>query len=182
MPGLLNSSTGCGTTGSMGRHWELNQRYIKDFTPEEGAGLYHPDHPQPQCADDINEARLAALPGKEYRFGAEVSGDFPEHTFPAPGTCWCLKRAQVMFLRNDASGEKRYFNGKIGKIRHISRQEIRIKCPGDADEILVEPVEWENIKYTVNEETKEIRRKSSAGSNSFPSNRPGPSPSTKARG
>ena len=61
-----------------------------------------------------------------------------------------------MFLRNDASGEKRYFNGKIGKIRVISREDIRIKCPEESGEIVVEPMEWENIKYTVNEENKEI--------------------------
>ena len=61
-----------------------------------------------------------------------------------------------MFLRNDGSGEKRYFNGKIGKITHISKEEIRILCPGEPSEIRVDPVEWENIKYTVNEESREI--------------------------
>jgi len=134
----------------------LNQRYIRNFTPEEGEG-YITLTTHNRGADDINDARLAALPGKAYRFGAEVSGDFPEHALPAPGELLLKKEAQVMFLRNDASGEKRYFNGKIGKIRRISGKEIRIKCPGDDFEIAVEPVEWENIKYTVNEETKEIQ-------------------------
>jgi len=134
----------------------LNQRYIRNFTPEEGEG-YITLTTHNRGADDINDARLAALPGKAYRFGAEVSGDFPEHALPAPGELLLKKEAQVMFLRNDASGEKRYFNGKIGKIRRISGKEIRIKCPGDDSEIAVEPVEWENIKYTVNEETKEIQ-------------------------
>lgn len=136
----------------------LNQRYIKDFTSEEGQG-YITLTTHNRGADDINETRLAALPGEAYRFSAQVSGDFPERTFPAPGELVLKKEAQVMFLRNDASGEKRYFNGKIGKIKRISRQEIRIKCPGEASEIPVEPVEWENIKYTVNEETKEIQEK-----------------------
>jgi len=134
----------------------LNQRYIRNFTPEEGEG-YITLTTHNRGADDINDARLAALPGKAYRFGAEVSGDFPEHALPAPGELLLKKEAQVMFLRNDASGEKRYFNGKIGKIRRISGKEIRIKCPGDDSEIAVEPAEWENIKYTVNEETKEIQ-------------------------
>ncbi|MCF8128650.1 MAG: HRDC domain-containing protein, partial [Deltaproteobacteria bacterium] len=134
----------------------LNQRYIRNFTPEEGQG-YITLTTHNRAADDINEARLSALPGKAYRFGAEVSGDFPEHALPAPEDLLLKKEAQVMFLRNDASGEKRYFNGKIGKIRSISKEEIRIKCPGDDSEISVEPVEWENIKYTVNEETKEIQ-------------------------
>jgi hypothetical protein len=134
---------------------ELNRRYIKDFTPEEGEG-YITLTTHNRNADVINDARLSALPGKEFRFNAEVSGDFPGHTFPAPDMLVLKKGTQVMFLRNDASGEKRYFNGKIGKIRHISREEIRIQCPGEADEISVDPVEWENIKYTLNQETKEI--------------------------
>ncbi len=134
---------------------ELNRRYIKDFTPEEGQG-YITLTTHNRGADVINETRLGALPEKEYRFSAEVSGDFPEHTFPAPDTLALKKGTQVMFLRNDVSGEKRYFNGKIGKIRHISKEEIRIQCPGERDEISVDPVEWENIKYTLNEESKEI--------------------------
>jgi len=134
---------------------ELNQRYIKDYTPGEGEG-YITLTTHNRSADAINETRLAALRDKEYRFDAEISGDFPEHAYPAPGALVIKKGAQVMFLRNDTSGEKRYFNGKIGKIKHISREDIRIKCPDESGEIVVEPVEWENIKYTVNEENKEI--------------------------
>ncbi len=134
---------------------ELNRRYMKDFTPEEGAG-YITLTTHNRNADVINETRLSALGEKEYRFDAEISGDFPEHAHPAPGALVLKKGAQVMFLRNDTSGEKRYFNGKIGKIVRISSEDIRIKCPGEPDLIVVEPVEWENIKYTVNEENKEI--------------------------
>ena len=134
---------------------ELNRRYMKDFTPEEGEG-YITLTTHNRNADVINETRLAALGEKEYRFDAEISGDFPEHAHPAPGALVLKKGAQVMFLRNDTSAEKRFFNGKIGKIVRISREDIRIKCPGETDLIVVEPVEWENIKYTVNEENKEI--------------------------
>lgn len=134
---------------------ELNRRYIKDFTPEEGEG-YITLTTHNRSADAINKNRLAALREKEYRFDAEISGDFPEHAHPAPGALVLKKGAQVMFLRNDASGEKRYFNGKIGKITSISSEDIRIKCPEESGEIVVEPVQWENIKYTVNEESKEI--------------------------
>ena len=135
---------------------ELNRRYMKDYTPEEGEG-YITLTTHNRNADAINGTRLAALAEKEYRFTAEISGDFPEHAHPAPGVLLLKKGAQVMFLRNDASGEKRYFNGKIGKIMRISNDDIRIKCPGEAAEIVVEPVKWENIKYTVNEENKEIQ-------------------------
>ena len=135
---------------------ELNQRYIENFTPEEGKG-YITLTTHNRSADAINKTRLAALAGKEYRFDAEISGDFPENIYPTPGALVFKEGAQVMFLRNDASPEKRYFNGKIGKIKTLSTQEIRIKCSGEPEEIVVEPVEWENIKYTVNEENKEIQ-------------------------
>ena len=62
-----------------------------------------------------------------------------------------------MFLRNDTAPEKRYYNGKIGKITGISSDKVRIKCPDETDTISVEPTEWENIKYTLNEEIGEIQ-------------------------
>jgi hypothetical protein len=132
---------------------ELNRRYSKDYTPEEGEITLTTHN---RNADVINETRLGALETKAHRFNAEISGDFPEHAHPAPGALVLKKDAQVMFLRNDNSGEKRYFNGKIGKIVRISSEDIRIKCPGEPDLIAVEPVAWENIKYTVNEESREI--------------------------
>jgi len=61
-----------------------------------------------------------------------------------------------MFVRNDPSAEKLYYNGKIGKITKISNKKISVTCPGDHQEIVVEPIIWENIKYTLNEENKEI--------------------------
>jgi hypothetical protein len=100
---------------------------------------------------------LSALRGKEYCFDAEVSGDFPEHIFPTPGTLVLKEGAQVMFLRNDNSFEKRYYNGKIGKIKNITGRKICITCPGESEGIVVETVEWENIKYKVDEENKEIQ-------------------------
>ncbi len=61
-----------------------------------------------------------------------------------------------MFVRNDPSVEKLYYNGKIGKITKISSKNISVICSGDKQEIEVEPIIWENIKYAVNEKTKEI--------------------------
>ena len=134
---------------------ELNRRYIENYTPEADQG-YITLTTHNHSADTINKTRLAGIPEKEYRFEAEVSGEFPEAIYPAPGTLALKKGAQVMFLRNDNDPERRYYNGKIGKITALSESQIRIICPGEFAEIAVEPVEWENIKYTVNDETKDI--------------------------
>ena len=146
---------------------ELNQRYFENFTPEKGRG-YITLTTHNRKADTINKARLAALAGKEYCFEAKISGDFPEHMYPAPATLVLKEGAQVMFLRNDASEDKRYYNGKIGKIKTIASGQIRIICPGEPDEIAVEPLEWENINYTVNKETREIQEDIIGKFNQFP--------------
>ncbi len=135
---------------------DLNQRFSKDYSPEKTPG-YITLTTHNRNADALNNQRLSALTGKKYCFEAVVSGDFPEQMFPAPSTLVLKKGAQVMFLRNDGSGEKRYYNGKIGKIESLSSREICITCTGEEGEIVVEPMEWENINYSVNPETKEIQ-------------------------
>jgi len=134
----------------------LNQRYSENFTPEKNQG-YITLTTHNNKADTTNKSRLSALSGKEYCFDAEVSGEFPEHTYPTPGTLVLKAGAQVMFLRNDASIEKRYYNGKIGKIKTISGRKISITCPGESEDIAVEAVEWENIRYKVDQDNKEIQ-------------------------
>ena len=93
---------------------------------------------------------------KEHIFKAEITGDFPEHIYPTLSFLLLKEGAQVMFVRNDPSPEKLYYNGKIGRITRISTENMRVVCPDDRQEIVVEPVIWENIKYTLNEQTKEI--------------------------
>ncbi|MEA2039607.1 MAG: helix-turn-helix domain-containing protein [Thermodesulfobacteriota bacterium] len=134
---------------------DLNQRYIQDFTPGKDQG-YITLSTHNRSAESINQARLGDLSKKEHRFKAEISGDFPEHIYPTLATLLLKEGAQVMFVRNDPSAEKLYYNGKIGKITKISTKNVHVICPDDKQEIVVEPIIWENIKYTLNEENKEI--------------------------
>ncbi|NOX32767.1 MAG: AAA family ATPase, partial [Deltaproteobacteria bacterium] len=135
---------------------ELNLRCLKNFIPGKDQG-YITLTTHNNSAESMNQARLQALPGKGHCFKAEVSGDFPDHIYPTPASLQLKEGAQVMFLRNDSSDEKLYYNGKIGKISKVSDKTIRVICPGDPQEIVVEPVKWENIKYSVNKEDKEIQ-------------------------
>ena len=64
-----------------------------------------------------------------------------------------------MFIKNDSSLEKRYFNGKIGVVTAISNKNVTVKCPNETKEIITESETWENINYTINDETKEIKEK-----------------------
>ena len=135
---------------------DLNQRYIPNFTLDEKQG-YITLTTHNRNADSMNQAKLQALGKKEYHFTAQVTGDFPEHIFPTPAYLQLKEGAQVMFMRNDPSAQKLYYNGKIGRISKISNKSISVICPGDPKTIEVEPITWENIKYTLNDETKEIQ-------------------------
>ena len=134
---------------------ELSTRYIPNFTPGDDQG-YITLTTHNSSAEAINKSRLKSLAGKERRFQAEISGEFPEHIFPTQGALLLKEGAQVMFVRNDPSTDKLYYNGKIGKISSISSKGVRVLCPGDQQEIVVEPVSWQNIQYTLDEKTSEI--------------------------
>jgi hypothetical protein len=134
---------------------ELNARHKAAFSPVEEDGYItlctHNRH-----ADRINDSRLNALPQTIHRFDAEIEGDFPEAIYPTAATLMLKIGAQVMFVRNDTTPEKRYFNGKIGTISRIGDGDICIQCPEDTDEIIVEAATWENIEYTLNRTSLEI--------------------------
>ncbi|VEN75328.1 Helicase domain protein [Candidatus Desulfarcum epimagneticum] len=135
---------------------ELNGRHVEDDDPEKDDGrIILTTHNRK--ADAVNRDRMEALPARERLFDAEVSGSFPESIYPTRGSLTLKKGAQVMFLRNDPSFEKRYFNGKIGRVASISSEHIRVRCPGDSEDIFAEPVEWENISYAFDREKNEIR-------------------------
>lgn len=61
-----------------------------------------------------------------------------------------------MFVKNDSSAEKRYYNGKIGRITAISADNILVRCGDEKDAITVTREEWTNTKYSINAETQEI--------------------------
>ncbi|MFP4257647.1 MAG: helix-turn-helix domain-containing protein [Desulfovermiculus sp.] len=135
---------------------ELNTRYCPDFVPDTEQG-YITLTSHNKKAQNINQHRLEELKGKEYSFAAKVSGDFPEHIYPTSSSLLLKKGAQVMFVRNDPSPARLYYNGKIGRITSISQEEIQVQCPGDPEPVKVEPLTWENIKYSLNPENKEIQ-------------------------
>ncbi len=109
-------------------------------------------------ADDINRERLARIDGIPEILPAEVEGDFPESAFPTPDRLTLKKGAQVMFLRNDASQDKLWYNGKIGRVSGFENGKVLVTDPERISEpVAVEPVAWENISYTVNEEDQTIK-------------------------
>ncbi|MFW6044105.1 MAG: helix-turn-helix domain-containing protein, partial [Marinilabiliaceae bacterium] len=108
-------------------------------------------------AKRINDARLKKLPGSPRHFTARVEGNFPENNYPTDGELVLKEGAQVMFVKNDLSSEKRYFNGKIGQVTGFDEAAIFVKCPGEEEPIRVKPEQWNNARYKIDQQTKDIR-------------------------
>ena len=107
-------------------------------------------------ADTMNAQALQDLEGKLVTFKPDIVDDFPEKIFPIEQNLQLKVGAQIMFVKNDLSLEKRYFNGKMGFIKSLSKDEILVHFPDENLTIEVEKYEWQNIRYKVNEMTKEI--------------------------
>ena len=135
---------------------DLNKRYIPGFTGKEGDGYITLTTHNYQ-SHELNESKLAKLPERIKKFTAAVEGEFPEYSYPTDFELNLKVGAQVMFVKNDISREKLFYNGKIGKVISIEEDLIYVRCPGDEEDIAVEKVEWQNTKYTIDDQTKEIR-------------------------
>jgi uncharacterized protein YpbB len=107
-------------------------------------------------ADTINAKALEELNGKLVQYRPEIIGDFPEKIFPVEENLQLKVGAQIMFVKNDLSLEKRFFNGKMGIIKSLSEEEILVHFPEENKNIMVDKYEWQNIRYSVNPNTKEI--------------------------
>ena len=107
-------------------------------------------------ADTMNAQALEDLEGKLVVYHPDIVGDFPEKIFPVEQQLQLKVGAQVMFVKNDLSADKNYFNGKMGIIKSLSSEEILVHFPEENKTIEVDKYEWKNIRYKVDEITKEI--------------------------
>lgn len=131
----------------------LNSRYIETFDPSDDEGyirLTTHNHK----ADAVNNGKLAKLKGKEYKYECEVTGQFPESSYPADKELKLKVGAQVMFLKNDTQHEKRYYNGKIGRVKKLDKFYVTVDCDGEDIEVSAE--KWSNTKYELDKATNEI--------------------------
>jgi GTPase SAR1 family protein len=135
---------------------ELNKRYIPDFDPDSNGGYITLTTHNSQ-AQILNDSKLEKLPGRPHSFKATIKDEFPEFSYPTASELILKEGAQVMFVKNDLSRDKLFFNGKIGKVETFEDDIVVVRCPDDNFPIRVEMVEWQNMKYTLDEESKEIQ-------------------------
>ena len=137
---------------------QLNHRYQSDISSKdfEGAIILTTHNAK---AQSINHKKNSQLKTRSYKFKANVTGEFQEYAYPTDFDLELKEGAQVMFVKNDISQEKRFYNGKIGIVQKIDSVNhiIHVFCAEDDEIIPVERMSWENNKYEIDEETKEIR-------------------------
>ena len=133
----------------------LNQRYLPDFQPDDKDGYITLTTHNFQ-ADEINELKLKALPGESVIFKAKVKGTFPENTYPTKESLELKVGAQVMFVKNDPNPEKAFFNGKIGRVVGIDKNEETVEVQCGDERLTVSKLEWQNMEYVINDESKDI--------------------------
>jgi hypothetical protein len=115
-------------------------------------------------ANELNSKLLSEINSPSKKFEAQIKGEFSEFSYPASAILELKKGAQVMFVKNDASGMHLYFNGKIGIVTGFMKNPdgdelIGVLCDGNEKSIYVNKNEWQNIKYVLNTATNEIEEK-----------------------
>jgi uncharacterized protein YpbB len=135
---------------------KLLEKYVNptfDSTKEEG---YITLTTHNSKADQMNATALNSLNEKSVTYTAEIKGDFPPHLFPLEKETELKVGAQIMFIKNDISFEKNFYNGKMGVIKSLTKDEIEVFFKEEKRTITVEKYEWNNIKYSLNEQKGEI--------------------------
>ncbi len=133
----------------------LNQRYIPNFNPPKEEG-YITLSTHNHSANRINTHQLNNLPSDKITYTATIKGDYPSHSYPTDETLELKVGAQVIFIKNDPSPEKLYYNGLIGEVTSATDTQVTVTPKEGGAEIKVSAVAWENIEYTLNTSTGEI--------------------------
>lgn len=133
----------------------LNRRYLPGFEPQKEEGYIRLVTHNYQ-AQLVNDLEMKLLPGRSYAFRATIDGKFPEYSYPTEEVLELKRGAQIMFVKNDTSGEHRYFNGMIGEVTNVTPISIEVRGKGGEFPFVLLEEEWTNAKYVLDEETKEI--------------------------
>lgn len=141
---------------------DLNRRCIPQFqSPDDEDWIRLTTHNK--MAQDYNNAQLEKLTTEVMTFDALTDGTFPETSYPCDYTLTLKEGAQVMFLKNDTSGQKAYYNGKIGVVKGKEWDDekgvmvIVVYCKENDTTVMVPQHTWENTRYVLDEDSKEIK-------------------------
>ncbi len=133
----------------------LNSKYNPTFSGDGSDYIILATHNK--IVNETNLTKLNQLETELFTFEANVTGAFPDKHKPTDHYLKLKVGAQIMFIKNDTGKYKRYFNGKIGKIKELE-ENITVVFD-DESEVEVERTVWNNIQYTYNKEKKKVEEK-----------------------
>ncbi|WP_228452266.1 AAA family ATPase [Chryseobacterium sp. c4a] len=126
---------------------KLNSRYNPDFEPENETYIHLCSHNR--IADHINQKKLTELNEESMLYKASVIGEFKETQYPMEETLELKVGAQIMFIRNDSSPDKNFYNGKLAEISYLDEDIIKVVLDESKKEIIVTTEVWEQKRYTL---------------------------------
>ena len=122
-------------------------------------------------ADAINRRHMEALPDKGLTFMAKFKGDYPEKALPCERELLVKEGERVMFLKNDSSGQRRYYNGLLGTVRGFEEEDgfTFIAVESDEGELIMTGMEtWESMRYTLDPNSHEIKQEVEGSFSQYP--------------
>jgi len=142
----------------------LNSRFIPAIFKNENLN-YVTIATHNRIVDETNRRKLDELESILKVYEAEIDGDFPDSMMPTEKVLNLKEGSQIMFIRNDTG--KKYFNGKIAKIKKLEDEKITVELPNGKD-IEVKKFTWHNIKYSWNAKERKIDEKLNGEFEQFP--------------
>jgi hypothetical protein len=146
---------------------KLNERYDPSLD-QEWKDDYITLTTHNQLVNEINQGCLEKLDGEIFDFNAEINGDFPKDAYPTDEKLQLKLGAQVIFIKNDSSGRKQFYNGKAAKITAIDKDSIKVSFANGSREIEVEKEIWQNVKYSLSAEENKINETSTGSFSQYP--------------
>jgi ATP-dependent DNA helicase PIF1 len=131
---------------------DLNLRHVPGYIPTEPCITLAARN---ITVDQINQKRMAALTGPERFYTATVKGQFDPNQYPVDEIVSLREGAQVMFVKNDP--DKAFVNGTIGKVVELGADTVKVLVEDDkgkTTEIEIGKVDWNIIRYNVDEKEK----------------------------
>ncbi|PJC05974.1 MAG: DNA helicase, partial [Flavobacteriaceae bacterium CG_4_9_14_0_8_um_filter_34_30] len=131
----------------------LNAKYNPTFSGNGSDYIILATHNN--IVNETNLTKLNQLSTELFTYEANVTGTFPDKHKPTDHYLKLKVGAQIMFIKNDTGEYKRFYNGKIGKIKELEEATITVVFD-DESEVEVERAVWNNIQYSYNREQKKI--------------------------
>lgn len=107
-----------------------------------------------KTANEINQQHLDAINSDAITYEGTLDGEFKSTDLPVPQQLTLKIGAQVMLCRNDTA--RRWVNGTLATVTKLNEHCVTVKIGEEEHEI--NPVRWEQSKYTYDKATKKLEK------------------------